>query len=85
MYAHDDVTHVHVVVVGVTILTVTPNTANMSTSPVDTEPFTGNEAAVRTRRQDEVGVAWEKPPPEEHIDGVCECSCSYLLTSRPYA
>ncbi|KAI0217501.1 hypothetical protein LSAT2_030719 [Lamellibrachia satsuma] len=57
---------------GVTILTVSPKTDNMSTSTVGTEAFDNDLTvpAVKTSRQDAVGVAWDKAPAEEHIDGV---------------
>ena len=46
----------------------------MSTSTVGTEAFDNDVTvpAVKTSRQDAVGVAWDKAPAEEHIDGVCE-------------
>ena len=60
---------------GVTILTVQPSADNITTVTEDTEPFdktSSSVSAVKTSRQDSVGVAWTKPPDEEHIDGVCE-------------
>ncbi|KAI0212797.1 hypothetical protein LSAT2_002238 [Lamellibrachia satsuma] len=58
---------------GVTILTVQPSADNITTVTEDTEPFdktSSSVPAVKTSRQDSVGVAWTKPPDEEHIDGV---------------
>ena len=63
-------------------MTVSPSTDSMTTSETDTEPFDNVESvpAVKTSRQDSVGVGWEKPSEEEHIDGICE---SLLRPSRP--
>ena len=59
---------------GVTILTTAPKADNIATTTEGTEPFgtSSNDTAVKTSRQDSVGVAWDKPPAQEHIDGVCE-------------
>ena len=46
---------------------------NMTTSVDDTEPFdytTVDVPAVKTSRQDGVGVTWDKPHKDENIDSV---------------
>ena len=58
-------------------MTTAPRADDIATTSEGTEPFGGtgsNETAVKTSRQDSVGVAWDTPPGEEHIDGVCESS-----------
>ena len=61
-----------VIIPGVTIKTPSPNVHNMTTSVDDTEPFddTIYVPAVKTSRQDGVGVTWDKPPKDENIDSV---------------
>ena len=64
-----------VIIPGVTIKTESPNVDNMTTSMEDTEPFDDTATdvpAVKTSRQDSVGVTWDKPPKDENIDGVCK-------------
>ncbi len=61
-------------------MTESPNAEDVPTTEKDTEPFgdeTDTVPARKTSRQDSVGVGWEKPPPNEHIDGICE----YFLVS----
>ena len=65
----------HVVIPGVTIKTVSPSVDNITTVMEDTEPFgdaAGDEPAVKTSRQNGVGVTWDKPPKDENIDGMCK-------------
>ena len=60
---------------GVTVMTESPNAEDVPTTEKDTEPFSDEADAVparKTSRQDAVSVGWEKPPPNEHIDGICE-------------
>ena len=62
------------IILGVTIKVASPG-VNVTTAMEDTEPFSDTVAdvpAVKTSRQDRVGVTWEKPPKEENIDGVCK-------------
>ena len=64
-----------VIIPGVTIKTQSPNVDNITTSMEDTEPFddtTTDIPAVKTSRQDGVGVTWDKPPKDENIDGMCK-------------
>ena len=62
---------------GVTLLTVPPKADNITTTINNTESFgrtSSDDTALKTSRQDVVDVAWDKPPEQEHIDGVCELS-----------
>ena len=61
-----------VIIPGVTIKTQSPNVDNMTTSVDDMEPFddTTDIKAVKTSRQDGVGVTWDKPPKDENINSV---------------
>ena len=66
---------VHDLVVGVTIVTTAPNADNIATEMEGTETFgdeSGEVPAVKSSHQDTVGIKWEKPSEEEHIDTVCK-------------
>ncbi|KAI0240690.1 hypothetical protein LSAT2_008511 [Lamellibrachia satsuma] len=60
---------------GVTIVTTSPNADNVATEMDGTETFGDTSAdvpAVKSSQQDTVGIKWEKPSEEEHIDSVCK-------------
>ena len=54
-------------------MTASPNADNVVTKVEGTEPL-GNASSVKSSHQDKVGVKWEKPPEEEHVDSICKCA-----------
>ena len=56
-------------------MTTTPNADNIATEMEGTETFgnaSGDVPAVKSSHQDTVGIKWDKPSEEEHIDSVCK-------------
>ena len=57
-----------------TVILSQPDVSDVDTAVDDSEPFPNNTrgAALKSDRQDNVGVGWGEPGKDQNIEGICK-------------